>query len=119
MHCEAVCLFGCVFADLFQLLFVKLLEDLRLKPCPKNEVVFSQIAHRLGVWLFKTELEDLSKPYSIIVNSPRPIQNLAFSWGDFPGSRPNMRLLAVGQLHKIENDALEVNIASFCLCLHW
>ena len=54
--------------------------------------------------------------YSIIVNSPRPIQNLAFSWGGTSReSRPNMRLLAVEQLRKIEND---VNIASFSLCLH-
>jgi hypothetical protein len=30
-----------------------------------------------------------------------------------------MRLVAVEQLRKIENDALEVNIASFSLCLHW
>ena len=29
-----------------------------------------------------------------------------------------MRLVAVEQLRKIENDALEVNIASFRLCLH-
>ena len=34
-------------------------------------------------------------------------------------SRPNMRLLAVEQLRKIENDALEVNFVSFSLCLHW
>ena len=30
-----------------------------------------------------------------------------------------MRLLAVEQLRKTENDALEVNFASFSLCLHW
>ena len=58
--------------------------------------------------------------YSRIVNSPRPIQNLAFSWGETSReSRPNMRLVAVDQLRKIENDALEANIASFSLRLHW
>ena len=34
-------------------------------------------------------------------------------------SRPNMPLLAVEQLRKIESDALEVKYASFSLCLHW
>ena len=53
---------------------------------------------------------------------PRPIQNLAFSWGGLPGkvapTCPNMRLVAVEQLHKIENDALQVNMFLFCFCLH-
>ena len=39
--------------------------------------------------------------------------------GDFPGKLPNMRLVAVEQLCKMEYVALEVNIASFSLCLHW
>ena len=54
------------------------------------------------------------------MNSPRPpIQNLAFFWGGASQeSRPNMRLVAVEQLRKIENDALEINIALFSLCLH-
>ena len=30
-----------------------------------------------------------------------------------------MRLVAVEQLHKIENNVFEVNVASFSLCLHW
>ena len=34
-------------------------------------------------------------------------------------SRPNMRLVAVEQLHKIENNVFEVNVASFSLCSHW
>ena len=33
-------------------------------------------------------------------------------------SRPSMRLLAVEQLRKIENDALEVNIVSFLACVY-
>ena len=41
--------------------------------------------------------------YSIIVNSPRPIQNLAFSRGGLPGkAAPTCDLLAVKQLRKIE-----------------
>lgn len=32
-------------------------------PSTGPEVVFAQLAHRLGVWLFKTELEDLSFQY--------------------------------------------------------
>ena len=53
------------------------------------------------------------------MNSPRPpIQNLAFLGGASQESRPNMRLVAMEQLRKIENDALEINIASFSLCLH-
>ena len=42
--------------------------------------------------------------YSLIVNSPRPIQNLAFMGGTSRESRPNMRLVAVEQLRKIEKN---------------
>ena len=31
------------------------------------QVVFAQLAHRLGVWLFKTELEDLPSPQFKVV----------------------------------------------------
>ena len=57
--------------------------------------------------------------YSIIVNSPARSKILRLVGGTSRESRPNMRLLAVDQLRKIENDALEVNVASFSLCLHW
>jgi len=50
---------------LFLLLLNQFFPFENLTPWPSTgpEVVFAQLAHRLGVWLFKTELEDLSFQY--------------------------------------------------------
>ena len=55
--------------------------------------------------------------YSELTPPPDP-KSCIFLRGASQESRPNMRLVAVEQLRKIENDALEINIASFSLCLH-
>ena len=56
---------------------------------------------------------------SLIVNLLYPARSkiLRLVAGTSGESRPNMCLVSVEQLHEIENGALEINIASFSVCL--
>ena len=67
--------------------------------------------HGLGILGWDFILAAISR---ITLNTP-PDPILRLVGGTSRESRPNMRSLAVEQLRKTENDALEVNFASFSL----
>jgi hypothetical protein len=78
--------------------------------------IFQDTHHYWGHPLRRILWQSLS---SLIVNLLYPARSkiLRLVAGTSGESRPNMCLVSVGQLHEIENCVLEINIASFSVCL--